>query len=145
MGPKSNGPQMGPKGPQMGPKQKWAQMGPKWDPNGPQRAPNNRGPKWDPNGPQIMNPQQVPGPHSPLIPHFPRPLFLAGSNFLAIPQIFWMSYSAERDRVSMVFFIFSPNGKNFCQSMAPDFPKPMFLAQIQPGLLGALAFYFSKN
>ena len=45
----------------------------------------------------------------------------------------------------MLFLIFSPDGKNFCQFMAPDFPKPMFLAQIHPGLLGALAFYFSKN
>ena len=45
----------------------------------------------------------------------------------------------------MLFFIFSPNGKNFCQFMAPDFPKPMFLAQIHLGLVGALAFYFSQN
>ena len=45
----------------------------------------------------------------------------------------------------MLFLIFSPDGKNFCQFMAPDFPKPMFLAQIQPGLVGALAFYISQT
>ena len=45
----------------------------------------------------------------------------------------------------MLFFIFSPNGKNFCQFMAPDFPKPMFLAQTHLGLVGALAFYSPNN
>ena len=45
----------------------------------------------------------------------------------------------------MKVFIFSPDGKNFCQFMTPNVPKPMFLAQIHPGLVGALAFYFSKN
>ena len=29
--------------------------------------------------------------------------------------------------------------------MTPTIPKPMFLAQIHPGLVGTLAFYFSKN
>ena len=29
--------------------------------------------------------------------------------------------------------------------MTPNFPKPMFLAQIHPGLVGAFAFYFSQN
>ena len=44
----------------------------------------------------------------------------------------------------MLFLIFSPDGKNFCQFMAPDFPKPMFLAHIHLGLVGTLAFYFPK-
>ena len=45
----------------------------------------------------------------------------------------------------MLFLIFSPDGKNFCQFMTPNVPKPMFFAQINPGLVGALALYFSKN
>ena len=45
----------------------------------------------------------------------------------------------------MLFLIFSPDGKNFCQFMTPNVPKPMFFTQIHPGLVGALAFYFSKN
>ena len=45
----------------------------------------------------------------------------------------------------MLFLIFSPDGKNFCQFMASDSPKPMFLSQIQPGLVGALAFYISQT
>ena len=41
--------------------------------------------------------------------------------------------------------IFSPDGKNFCKFMTPIFPKAMFLAQICPGLVGTLTFYFSKK
>ena len=44
----------------------------------------------------------------------------------------------------MSAWIFSPDGKNFWQFMAPDFPKPMFLAQIHLGQMGALALYFAK-
>ena len=45
----------------------------------------------------------------------------------------------------MSAWIFSPDGKNFCQFMAPDFPKPMFFAQIHLGLVEALALYFPKT
>ena len=45
----------------------------------------------------------------------------------------------------MSAWIFSTNGKNFCQFMAPDFPKRMFLAQIHPGLVGAVAFLFFQK
>ena len=40
--------------------------------------------------------------------------------------------------------ISSPDGKNFCQFMTSGFPKPKFLAQIHPGLVGALFFIFPK-
>ena len=45
-------------------------------------------------------------------------------------------------RVSMKFSSFSPDGKNFCQFMTPNVPKPMFLAHFHPGLVGTLAFFF---
>ena len=45
----------------------------------------------------------------------------------------------------MPFFIFSPDGKDFCQFMTPNFPKPMFLTQINPGLVVALDFYIPRN
>ena len=45
----------------------------------------------------------------------------------------------------MTAWTFSPDDKNFCHFMTPNLPKPMFLAQIHPGLMGALAFYICKN
>ena len=39
-------------------------------------------------------------------------------------------------RVSISFSSFSLDGKDFCQFMTPNFPKPMFLAEISPGLVG---------
>ena len=36
----------------------------------------------------------------------------------------------------MSAWIFSPDGKDFCQFMTPNFPKPMFLAHFHPGLVG---------
>ena len=39
------------------------------------------------------------------------------------------------DRVSMSAGIFSPDGKNFCQLMTPNTPKPMFLAHFHRGHL----------
>ena len=41
----------------------------------------------------------------------------------------------------MIFFIFSPDGQDFCQFMTPNFPKPMFLAHFHPGLVGTFFFY----
>ena len=41
----------------------------------------------------------------------------------------------------MSFFMFSPDGKDFCQFMTPNFPKPMFLAHFHPGLVGMFFFY----
>ena len=41
----------------------------------------------------------------------------------------------------MSFFIFRPDGKDFCQFMTPNFPKPMFLTQISPGLVGIFFYY----
>ena len=41
--------------------------------------------------------------------------------------------------------IFSPDGKNFCQFMTPNVPKPMFLAQIHPGGNGDVGFLYSQN
>ena len=41
--------------------------------------------------------------------------------------------------------IFSPDGNLFCKFMTPNFPKPTFLGQIHPGLVGTLTFCFSKN
>ena len=38
------------------------------------------------------------------------------------------------DRVSMKVSIFSPDGKNFCQFMTPNVPKPRFLTQFHPGM-----------
>ena len=49
------------------------------------------------------------------------------------------------DRVSMKVSIFSPDGKNFCQFMTPNVPKPMFLAQFHPGLVGRWLFIFPKT
>ena len=45
----------------------------------------------------------------------------------------------------MMFFMFSPDGKNFCQFMTPNFPKPMFLPHFHPGLVGTLTFLFPKT
>ena len=36
----------------------------------------------------------------------------------------------------MSFFIFSPDGKDFCQFMTPNFPKPMFLTHFHLRLVG---------
>ena len=41
--------------------------------------------------------------------------------------------------------IFSPDGKNFCKFMTPNFPKPMFWGRIHPGLVGTLTFCFSQK
>ena len=48
-------------------------------------------------------------------------------------------------RVGIDAFIFSPDGKNFCEFMTPNVPKPRFLAQFHPGLVGALTVYFYKK
>ena len=45
----------------------------------------------------------------------------------------------------MKAWIFSPNDNNVCQFMTPNLPEPKLLAQIHPGLVGALAFIFSKT
>ena len=67
------------------------------------------------------------------------------SRVLAIHLNFWRPDLERSRRVSMNAFIFSPDGKDFCQFMAPHFPKPMFWAHFHPGLVGAFTFYFSKN
>ena len=41
--------------------------------------------------------------------------------------------------------IFSPDGKNFCKFMTPNFPKPMFLGQIHLGLVGTLLLCFFQE
>ena len=45
----------------------------------------------------------------------------------------------------MSAWIFSPDDKNFWEFMTPNFPKPMFLGQIHPGLVGTFTFCFSKK
>ena len=76
-------------------------------------------------------------------PH--APYFSALSIFLAISPAIPGPYMDRSRRVSMTAWIFSPNDNNFCQFMTPNLPKPMFLAQIHLGLVGALAFYISQN
>ena len=80
----------------------------------------------------------------PQKPHAPF-FFLALSIFLAISPAIPGPYMDRSRRVSMTAWIFSPNDNNFCQFMTPNLLKPMFLAQVHTGLLGALAFYISKN
>ena len=38
--------------------------------------------------------------------------------------------------------MFSLDDNNFCKFMTSHLPKPMFLAQFHPGLVGAMVFYF---
>ena len=83
-----------PKGAQRAQRAQWAQMGPKgpmgpMGPKGPMGPNGPQGPEWAP-GPQM-------GPRAPAhlsYPIFQNPIFWSGSNFLAIPQIFWMPYSS---------------------------------------------------
>ena len=87
------------------------QMGP--------RAPNvppQMGPKWAPTNGFLFSQN-------------PTFIFVSRrSRAFAIPQIFWRPYLDSPDRVSMKVSIFSPDGKNFCQFMTPNVPKPRFLA-----------------
>ena len=58
------------------------------------------------------------------------------SRVLTLHLIFLRPDMERSHRVSMKCSSFSPDGKNFCQFMTPNFPKPMFLTQISPGLAG---------
>ena len=72
-------------------------------------------------------------------------IFRGLSIFLAISHIFPGPYMERFRRVSMKVSIFSPDGKNFCQFMTPNVPKPRCLAQFHPGLLGGVGFLFFQN
>ena len=68
--------------------------------------------------------------HKPHAPYY----FSALSIFLAISHIFPGPSMERSRRVSMMTaWIFSPNDNNCCQFMTPNLPKPMYLAQIDPG------------
>ena len=71
--------------------------------------------------------------------------FFVEFNFLATHLIFLRLRLDRSRRANMTTFIFSPDDKKFCLFMIPNFPKPMFLGQIHPGLVGTLTFCFSKN
>ena len=54
--------------------------------------------------------------------------------------------AGERSRrVNMKVSIFSPDGKNFCQLMTPNFPKPAVFAHFHPRLLGGIVSFCSAT